>query len=95
MTQKLPILLEIAEEYEIDPYLTTSFLKSSPSQNYALIHYLIETNQPLVIHQKINPIFGKQSSQLKRNYQIDIKDLMIQYPYKKGRAKEGEKKNGI
>ena len=77
---KLPILFEMAENYNIDKYLTTSFLLLSPSQNYAIINYLISNDLPLVIDNKLNPIFGKQPGVLKNKYNIDLKELMTMYP---------------
>ena len=66
MIKKVPILIALAEEYQIDNYLNTSFFILSPSQNYALINYLIDNNLPLVIGEKLNPIFGKQPGVLKK-----------------------------
>lgn len=66
MLKKLPILFEMAEEYQIENYINTSFLSLSPSQNYALINYLIDNNLPLVIDNKLNTIFSKCPSVLKK-----------------------------
>lgn len=81
MISKIPILIQMAEEYNIDNYLNTTFLLRSPSQNYALINYLIDNNIPLIIDEKLNPIFGKQPGILKKKYNIDIKELIKLYPY--------------
>lgn len=54
MITKIPILLEIANFYQIEEYINTSFLLFSPSQNYALIKYLEENNLPLVENNKLN-----------------------------------------
>lgn len=86
MIEKLPILFKMAEEYDIDEYLTTNYLLHSPSQNYALINYLIDNEMPLIIFNakkegKLNPIFNKAPGVLKNKYNIDIKELMIKYPY--------------
>ena len=82
MLKKLPILFKMAEEYGIDEYLTTSYLILSPSQNYALINYLIDNEIPLITEDyKLNSIFGKAPSILKKKYNVDIKGLMIKYPY--------------
>ena len=80
MILKLPILIKIAEKYNIDKYLITSFLLCSPSQNYAIIQYLNENNLPLIIEGKLNIMFGKQSGFLKKKYGIDIKKLIAKYP---------------
>ena len=40
MIIKIPILLKIANFYQIEEYINTSFLLFSPSQNFALIKYL-------------------------------------------------------
>ena len=93
MLKKLPILFEMAEEYQIENYINTSFLSLSPSQNYALINYLLDNNLPLVIDNKLNTIFGKQPIVLKKKYGIDIKELMKKYPYENNIG--GIKRNGI
>ncbi len=83
MLIKLPILFEMTEKYSIDNYLNTSFLLFSPSQNYALINYLIDNDIPLIIDYKLNFIFGKQPGLLKKKYNIDLKVLMEKYPMPK------------
>ena len=80
MIRKIPILIEMAERYKIDKYINTTFLLSSPSQNYAKINYLIQVGKPLVIDGKLNPIFTKQPGLLKKKYGIDIKELIKRYP---------------
>ena len=93
MLKKLPILFEMSEEYQIENNINTSFLLFSPSQNYALINYLIDNNLPLVIDNKLNTIFGKYPNFLKKKYGIDIKELMKKYPYENNIG--GIKRNGI
>ena len=83
MINKLPVLIKIAEYYEIDEYLTTSFLLVSPSQNFALINYLNDNNIPLIINEKLNSVFGKQPGLLKKKYGIDIKEQMKKYDFSK------------
>ena len=83
MINKLPVLIKIAEYYEIDEYLTTSFLLVSPSQNFALINYLNDNNIPLIINEKLNSVFGKQPGLLKKKYGIDIKKQMKKYDFSK------------
>ena len=82
MIFKLPIIIQIAEDYNIDTYLNTSFLLNSPSHNYALIQYLIENNIPLIINGKLNSVFCYQPGLLKKKFNIDIKKLIIKYPLK-------------
>ena len=81
MIDKIPILIKLAEDNEIDNFLNTSFLIFSPSQNYAIIEYLKTENKPLVIDGKLNPIFGKQSGVLKKKYGIDLKTIMQQFSF--------------
>ena len=83
MINKLPVLIKIAEYYEIDEYLNTSFLLVSPSQNFALINYLSDNNIPLIINGKLNSIFGKQPGFLKKRYGIDIKEQIKKYDLSK------------
>ena len=80
MIKKMPILIEMAEYYKIDDHINTNFLLYSPSQNYALINYLIENDNPLVINEKLNPIFSYQPGVLRKKYGINIKVLMDRYP---------------
>ena len=68
MIKKMPILIEMAEYYKIDDHINTQFLLYSPSQNYALINYLIENDNPLVINEKLNPIFSYQPGVLRKKY---------------------------
>ena len=99
MIAKLPVLIKIAEYYEIDGYLTTSFLLVSPSQNFALINYLSDNNIPLIINGKLNSIFGKQPGFLKKKYGIDVKEQIKRYDFSKFDFNEKNrskvKKNGI
>ena len=83
MINKLPVLIKIAEYYEIDEYLTTSFLLVSPSQSFALINYLSDNNIPLITNGKLNSVFGKQPGLLKKKYGIDIKEQMKKYDLSK------------
>ena len=80
MIKKIPILIEMAENYKIDRFINMGFLIKSPSQNYALINYLEENNAPLIMKGKLNPIFGYQPVVLKKKYGIDLKGLMEIYP---------------
>ena len=81
MITKLPILIKMAEDYKIDNYITTTYLLFSPSQNYAIINYLNCNNIPLITDDyKLNPMFGKQMGVLKKKYNIDLKELMKEYP---------------
>lgn len=80
MIKKMPILIGMAEYYKIDDYINTNFLLHSPSQDYALINYLIESSTSLVIHEKLNPIFSYQPGVLRKKYGIDLKMLMDKYP---------------
>ena len=99
MINKLPVLIKIAEYYEIDEYLNTSFLLVSPSQNFALINYLSDNNIPLIINGKLNSIFGKQPGFLKKKYGIDVKEQIKEYDLSKFDFNEKNrskvKKNGI
>lgn len=81
MIKKLPILFNIAEQYQISEYLTTNFLIKSPSQNFALINYLEENNLSLIVDGKLNPVFGMNPGFLKKKYNIDLKELIKKYPY--------------
>ena len=92
MIKKMPVLIELAEEYQIDKNLTTGFLCFSPSQNYALIRFLEDSKRILIIDGKLNPVFGNAPTRLKSRYGIDLKELMKKYPYQE---KEERKKSLI
>ena len=93
MLKKIPELIRIAEEHEIDRYLSSNFLMKSPSQDYALISYLEDNNIPLVTNDKLNPIFSYQPAVMKKKYGVDLKELIRKYPYeKKDLEKEGSYK---
>lgn len=88
--KKLPILFEIAMDFEIDDYITTSYLIKSPSQNYAIISYLNDNNLPFVVDGKLNSMFNFQPMVLKKKYNIDLKEIMEMYPLPL-KYEEGEK----
>ena len=88
--KKLPILFEIAMDFEIEDYITTSYLIKSPSQNYAIISYLNDNNLPFVVDGKLNSMFNFQPMALKKKYNIDLKEIMEMYPLPL-KYEEGEK----
>ena len=88
--KKLPILFEIAMNFEVEDYITTSYLLKSPSQNYAIISYLNDNNLPFVVDGKLNSMFNFQPMVLKKKYNIDLKEIMEMYPLPL-KYKEGEK----
>ena len=95
MIKKLPILFEMAEEFGISDYLNTRFLRKSPSQDYALINFLIDNNLPLVTNNKLNSIFSYLPCELKEKYDIDINELMKKYPYEPDETYRKGKNNGV
>ena len=92
MISKLPILISIAEEFNIDGYLNANYLLKSPSQDYALIQYFNENNIPLVIDNKLNSIFSYQHGVLKKKYNIDLNELIKKYPLSIEKYNNGGKK---
>ena len=88
--KKLPILFEIAMDFEIEDYITKSYLLKSPSQNYAIISYLNDNNLPFVVDGKLNSMFNIQPMVLKKKYNIDLKEIMEIYPLPL-KYEEGEK----
>ena len=88
--KKLPILFEIAMDFEIEDYITKSYLLKSPSQNYAIISYLNDNNLPFVVDGKLNSMFNIQPMVLKKKYNIDLKEIMEMYPLPL-KYEEGEK----
>ena len=80
MIKKLPVLFQLAEAYEINDCLNTNFLRKSPSQNYALINYLVNNKINLVENGKLNKVFSYAPGALRKKYNIDINQLMSKYP---------------
>ena len=80
MVSKIPILIDMAVEYKIDEYITSMFLLLSPSQNYAIINYLLDNGISLVIDEKLHPFFGKTAAVLSKNHGVNIKELIQKYP---------------
>ena len=92
MLKKLPVLFQLAEDYEVSDHLNTSFLRKSPSQNYALINYLVNNKMNLVVNGKLNMFFSLPTGTLKKKYNIDINQLMREYPMTvEEKEKEGRK----
>ena len=87
MLEKLPLLIEMAEYYGISQFLNTSYLMKSPSQDYALINYLLELDIQLIHEDKLNPLFSCAPGVLKKKYNIDLNELIQKYPYKKDNIK--------
>ena len=94
MLKKLPNLIRMAEYYEIDEFINFCYLKSSPSQNFALINYLLENNIPLIVNNKLNPLFLRTSGVLKKKYSIDLKVEMLKYDFSKFKFDEEIKSGG-
>lgn len=83
MLKKIPNLIKLAEYYEIDEFINFCYLKSSPSQNFALINYLLENNIPLIVNNKLNSVFYITSGFLKKKHGIDLKVEMLKYDFSK------------
>ena len=81
MLKKLPNLIKLAEYYEIDEFINYKYLKNSPSQNFALINYLLENNIPLIVNNKLNSVFSITSGVLKKKHGIDLKEEMLKYDF--------------
>ena len=94
MLKKLPNLIKLAEYYEIDEFINFCYLKRSPSQNFALINYLLENNIPLIVNNKLNPLFLRTSGVLKKKYSIDLKVEMLKYDFSKFKFDEEIKSGG-
>ena len=79
ITQKrIEDAIEVAEDLNIGEWITTSFLRKSKIRLLALIHYVQDNQIPLIINEKLHPIFSTPSSVLKKKYQIDLKLLVEQ-----------------
>ena len=94
MLKKLPNLIKLAEYYEIDEFINYKYLKNSPSQNFALINYLLENNIPLIVNNKLNSVFSITSGVLKKKHGIDLKEEMLKYDFSKFKFDEEIKSGG-
>ena len=70
--------IEVAETFNIEEWITSSFLKKSKIQLHALIHYLEDNQIPLIVNEKLHPFFSIAPSILKKKYHIDLKYLVEQ-----------------
>lgn len=84
---KIRLDIQLAEKYGIEEYINIKYLLKAPSQNYALINYLLDNNIPLIEDGKINSIFGYQPGAMLKRYGIDLKQLMETYPYEERKDK--------
>ena len=91
MILKIPVLLQMAQEYHIDEYISSTFFLLSPSQNYAVINYLLDSGIPLIINNKLNSLIGKNGAVLSKKFGIDLKELMKKYPYEEKNTKGARK----
>ena len=79
ITQKKIIdAIEAAENFGIENWITIIFLRKSKIQLLALIHYLQDKQIPLIINEKLHPIFSAAPNILKTRYHIDLKSLVEQ-----------------
>ena len=79
ITQKKIIdAIEVAETFGIENWITIIFLRKSKIQLLALIHYLQDKQIPLIINEKLHPIFSAAPNILKTRYHIDLKSLVEQ-----------------
>ena len=88
---KIPVLLQMAQYYHIDEYISSTFFLLSPSQNYAVINYLLDSGIPLVINNKLSSLIGKKGAVLSKKFGIDLKELMKKYPYEEKNTKGARK----
>ena len=79
--------IKFAQHYNILDYITVNFVKKSFEQKYALINYLISNNIPVIISDKLNPIFSCSPSVLIKKYNIDLKSLVKMYDDKEEKNK--------
>ena len=79
ITQKgIEDAIEVAENFSIEEWITTSFLRKSKIQLLALIHYLQDNQIPLIMNEKLHPVFSVAPSVLKKKYHINLKLLVEQ-----------------
>ena len=86
ITQKrIADAIEVAENFSIEEWITTSFLRKSKIQLLALIHYLQDNQMPLIMNEKLHPVFSVAPSVLKKKYHIDLKQLAEQEKTRKAK----------
>ena len=73
--------IKLAEQYGFEKYITTNYLIKSPTQNFALIKYLLNNSMSIVETEKLNSIFSYMPGVLLKKYGIDLKELIKIYNY--------------
>lgn len=68
--------IKIAENLGLERYITLSFMRKSPTQIEAIYKYLKKHNIGIIINSKLNPIFNISPSFLRKEYGIDLKELV-------------------
>ena len=89
--ESLQVNIRFAEQYGFEDYINIKYLLKSPSQNYALINYLLDDNYNIVENGKLNSVFEYRPGEMKKRFNVDLKDLMIKYPLEE---KEEKKETG-
>lgn len=77
--ESLQFNIRQAEQYGFEDYINIKYLLKSPSQNYALINYLLDNNYNIVENGKLNSIFGYQPGEINKRFNVDLKELMTIY----------------
>ena len=74
--ESLQFNIRQAEQYGFEDYINIKYLLKSPSQNYALINYLLNNKIGIVVDGKLNSIFGYQPGEMKKRFNVDLKELI-------------------
>ena len=73
---KIREIIALFEELGLSDYLTSSIFQKSIKQIKAVYDYLIENNIPVIINDKLNPLFNCSKSIMLKRYVINLDELM-------------------
>ena len=73
---KIEKIIETIEKLKLEKYITASCLNLSPIQIKALYHYLQDNNNPVIIDNKLNPLFNVAPLAMLKRYGVNLKQLV-------------------
>jgi len=73
---KIEKVIETMEELKLEEYITPTCLNLSPIQIKALYHYLQDNNNPVIIDNKLNPLFNVAPLAMLKRYGVNLKQLV-------------------
>ena len=80
---KIREIIALFEELGLSDYLTNSIFLKSIKQIKVTYDYLIENNIPVIINDKLNPLFNCSKAIMLKYYGINLDELMNRYGVKR------------